>query len=164
SGRPGWNQQWRAPLRRALDWLRDTLAPAFTRRGGRVFHDPWAARNDYVSVLLDRSPANVERYLARHLLAPEGAAHRIPALRLLELQRNAMLMYTSCGWFFDELSGIETVQVLQYAARALQLAEQAFGRSIEPRFLERLEAAKSNLPEHGDGRRIYEKFVRPAMV
>jgi len=82
----------------------------------------------------------------------------------MEMQRHAMLMYTSCGWFFDELSGIETTQVIQYAARTLQLYERIFGESIEPTFLDRLSAAKSNIPEHQDGRVIYEKFVRPAMV
>jgi hypothetical protein len=85
-------------------------------------------------------------------------------LQLMELQRHAMLMYTSCGWFFDELSGIETVQVIQYAARAIQLARSVLGEDFEPGFLERLERAPSNIPEHQNGRRIYEKFVKPAMI
>jgi hypothetical protein len=80
------------------------------------------------------------------------------------MQRHAMLMYTSCGWFFDELSGIETTQVIQYAARTLQIFDEIFGQSLEAQFMDRLEAAKSNVPEHGDGRRIYERFVRPAMI
>ena len=75
-----------------------------------------------------------------------------------------MLMYTSCGWFFDELSGIETVQAMLFAGRAVQLAQDLFGDSLESQFTERLASAQSNLPEYGDGRRIYEKFVRPAMV
>ncbi len=75
-----------------------------------------------------------------------------------------MLMYTSCGWFFDELSGIETVQVIRYAGRALQLAQELFGDDLESQFLDRLEKAKSNIPERGDGRSIYEKHVRPAVV
>src|SRR5207244_5834279 len=82
----------------------------------------------------------------------------------MEMQRHAMLMYTSCGWFFDDLSGIETTQVIQYAARTIQLYSEIFGESIESTFLDRLELAKSNIPEHKDGRAIYEKFVRPAMV
>jgi hypothetical protein len=80
------------------------------------------------------------------------------------MQRHAMLMYSSCGWFFDELSGLETVQVLQYAGRVVQLARDILGDDHEAQFLERLEQAKSNIPEHGDGRRIFEKFVKPAMV
>jgi hypothetical protein len=58
----------------------------------------------------------------------------ITVLKLMELQRHAMLMYTSCGWFFDELSGIETVQVIQYAGRVLQLADQLFTEAFEPDF------------------------------
>src|SRR5204863_657577 len=82
----------------------------------------------------------------------------------MELQRHAMLMYTSCGWFFDELSGIETVQVIQYAGRAIQLAQELFGDHVEEHFLERLAEAKSNVAENGDGRQIYEKWVKPAAI
>jgi hypothetical protein len=85
-------------------------------------------------------------------------------LKLLEMQRHAMLMYTSCGWFFDELSGIETVQVIQYAGRAVQLAREIFGQDFESGFTERLAAAKSNLPQFGDGARIYALWVKPAVV
>ncbi len=165
TGHAGWNQEWRTPLRDALDWLRDALAPRFEEKAGRLLEDPWAARDDYIRVVLDRSLESQAAFFTRHArqdLAPED---RVAALELLELQRHAMLMYTSCGWFFDELSGIETVQVIQYAGRALQLAERVLGADdLEAGFLERLSAAKSNLPEHGDGQRIYEKFVRPAMV
>ena len=125
---------------------------------------PPAARNDYLSVINDRSTENAERFFDRHAARPLNDADKTTVLKLLELQRHAMLMYTSCGWFFDELSGIETVQVIQFAARAVQLAQELFGDSLEGQFVERLALAKSNLPEHGDGRRVYEKFVRPAMV
>ncbi|MFH1646118.1 MAG: DUF3536 domain-containing protein, partial [Chloroflexota bacterium] len=83
---------------------------------------------------------------------------------LLELQRHAMLMYTSCGWFFDELSRPEPVQVIQYAGRVVQLAQELFGDDVEESFLKLLEQAKSNIPEQGDGRRIYQHLVRPAMI
>lgn len=160
----GWNQSWRAPLREALDWLRDRLAPLYERRAAGFFHDPWAAGDAYIDVILDRSPDNVEGFLAAHARRRLRSGERIQALKLLELQRHALLMYTSCGWFFDELSGLETVQVIQYAAPALQLAGDLFGDRLEEGFLALLERAKSNLPEHRDGRRIYEKFCRPAMV
>ena len=162
--KPQWNQAWRAPLRAALDWLRDNLASRYEEKGRQFFEDPWQARNDYVHVILDRSPGNVERFWGRHVRRKLEQPERIAALQLLELQRQAMLMYTSCGWFFDELSGIETVQVIQYAGRALQLAEELFGDGLEEGFLKLLERAKSNLPEHRDGRLIYQKFVKPAMV
>jgi alpha-amylase/alpha-mannosidase (GH57 family) len=163
-GRSGWNQEWRRPLRNALDWLRDGCAGPFERAALRFFKSPWGARDDYVNVILDRSAENVEAFFARHAPRPLTAAEKTTALKLMELQRHAMLMYTSCGWFFDELSGIETVQVLQYAGRALQLAQELFDDSLESAFVERLAEAKSNVPEHGDGRRIYEKFVKPARV
>jgi alpha-amylase/alpha-mannosidase (GH57 family) len=161
---PGWNQEWRAPLRQALDWLRDTLAESCDGKGRRWLNDPWAARDDYIGVILDRSPESLEKFFHKHAPFPLADMDRVRALKLMEIQRHAMLMYTSCGWFFDELSGIETVQVIQYAGRAVQLSEELFGDSLEPQFLERLEKAKSNIPEHRDGRHIYEKFVKPALL
>jgi len=159
-----WNQSWRAPLREALDWLRNTLDPKYEEYGNKLFKDPWRTRDDYIQVILDRSVPNVEEFLKKHTVNNLEAAQKIEALKLLELQRHAMLMYTSCGWFFDELSGIETVQIIQYAGRVVQLARELFGDDIENRLLEKLELAKSNIRKQGDGRRIYDKFVKPAMV
>ncbi len=159
-----WNQEWRSPLRQALDWLRDTVAARFESKGGELFKDPWAARNEYIRVILDRAPENADPYFNEHATRALSPEERITALKLMEMQRHAMLMYTSCGWFFDELSGIETTQVIQYAARAIQLYQDVFGDSIEPMFLDRLGLAVSNVPEHKNGQVIYEKFVRPAMV
>jgi alpha-amylase/alpha-mannosidase (GH57 family) len=163
-GYPGWNQEWRAPLRAALDWLRDTLAPLYEEQAGRYLKDPWEARNDYIRVVLDRSSDNLDHFLMRHASRDLDESEKVTVLKLLGAQRCAMLMYTSCGWFFDELSGIETVQVIQYAGRAVSLMETTCGIAIEPDFLARLEQAKSNIPEHRDGRLIYEKFVKPASV
>lgn len=162
---PGWGQAWRAPLRNALDWLRDTLAPRYEDRTRKFLKDPWAARDDYITVVLDRSPENFQLWLNKHAAYNLSQEERIEVLKLLELQRNAMLMYTSCGWFFDEISGIETVQVIQYAGRVVQLARELFNdNTIEPRFLEMLALAKSNIANNRDGAYIYEKFVKPAMV
>ena len=161
---PKWNQAWRAPLRETTDWLRDTLSPRYEKKAQEFLKDPWAARDDYIEVVIDRSAENVQRFLDRHRTHELNDSETVTVLKLLELQRHAMLMYTSCGWFFDELSGIETVQVIQYAGRVVQLAEELFGSDIEQDFLGRLELAKSNIPDHGDGRRIYDKFVKPAMV
>ena len=163
-GHNGWNQEWRQPLREALDWLRDTLAPKYERRAQELLRDPWTARDEYIDVVLDRSHESVERFFTKHAVRELDNHERVVALKLLELQRHAMLMYTSCGWFFDEVSGIETVQVLHYAGRAIDLAQQVFGEPLEGDFLPRLAKAKSNLPEHGDGARIYEKFVKPSRV
>ncbi|HLH53464.1 MAG TPA: DUF3536 domain-containing protein [Verrucomicrobiae bacterium] len=163
-GRPGWNQGWRAPLRESLDWLRDQLAPLFESKGKEFLRDPWAARDGYIDVILDRSQESTNRFFEAHASRPLKEEEKVLCLKLLELQRHAMLMYTSCGWFFDEISGIESVQVVQYAARALQLAQEVFGKDLEPEFLTHFEKAKSNIPENRDGRSIYEKFVKPAMI
>ena len=161
---PGWHQAWRRPLREALDWLRDELAPLYETKAGRWFANPWGARNEYIRVILDRSPESIHSFLA------DQTGREIPlqdwpeVFRLLEMQRAAMLMYTSCGWFFDEISGLETVQILLYAGRALQLAQQLFGVDLEPGFLAHLEKAPSNLPQFQNGRKIYATFVRPTLV
>ncbi|MBI4916681.1 MAG: DUF3536 domain-containing protein [Acidobacteria bacterium] len=163
-GHPSWRQAWRGPLRAAFDWLRDTLAERAVAEGRGLFLDPAAARDDYVSVVLDRSAAAVDTFLRRHAHHPLSADERVRALKLLEMQRHLMLMYTSCGWFFDEVSGIETVQVLQYAGRAVQLAQQLFGDGVESRFLALLEQAPSNRAEYGNARAVFERTVRPSMV
>ncbi len=163
-GHGDWNQSWRAPLREAMDWLRDKLEPLYAAKAGELLRDPWQARDEYIAVILDRGPENREKFFSTQTKRELNAGEKTAVLKLMELQRHAMLMYTSCGWFFDDLSGIETVQVIQYAARAIQLATDLFGEDFEPAFLERLERAKSNLPEHGDGRAIYYKFVKPAMI
>ena len=163
-GHTGWNQAWREPLRNAFDWLRDELAPRYEKHAGALFKSPWVARDDYIDVILDRSPENVRRFFGRHAARELNEQDQITALRMLELQRHALLMYTSCGWFFDELSGLETVQDIQYAARAVQLAHDLWNDDLEAGFVERLAQAKSNIPDHKDGRVIYEKFVKPAIV
>jgi alpha-amylase/alpha-mannosidase (GH57 family) len=161
---PGWHQTWRAPLRQSFNWLRDKLAPEYEQKGRELFTDPWRARNDYVGVILGRSPEAIDAFLAFQCPRALTDTERIVALKLLEMQRHAMLMFTSCGWFFDELSGIETVQVIQYAGRALQLSQQTLGDGLESQFLEKLAQSESNLPQRPDGQAIFEDFVRPAMV
>jgi hypothetical protein len=163
-GRPGWNQRWRQPLRDALDWLRDQVGPAYETKAREFFKDPWRARDEYIAVILDRSEENITRFIEEHASRKLDEERQVTCLRLLELQRHAMLMYTSCGWFFDELSGIETVQIIQYAGRVLQLAHNVLDLDLEPAFLERLAHAQSNLAEHRDGRCIYERFVKPSIV
>lgn len=164
SGGHAWNQEWRAPLRAALDWLRDKLVPIYEAGLKDLLRDPWASRDDYIRVILDRSSESRAAFFADHAIRPLEAAEQVIALKLLEMQRHALLMYTSCGWFFDELSGLETVQVIHYAGRALRLAEECSGQILEPEFMQHLALAKSNLPEHGDGAQIYEKWVKPAVV
>jgi alpha-amylase/alpha-mannosidase (GH57 family) len=161
-GRAGWNQAWRTPLRKALDELRDGLVPLTEQAGAMLFKDVWAARDGYIEVMLDRSSQPVERFFGKHQLRILTAPERVRALELMEMQRHAQLMYTSCGWFFDDISGIETVQVIAYAARVLQLARQVCGEqaaSLEPAFLARLAEARSNVAAAGDGAKIYKEQV-----
>nr|MDA8164533.1 DUF3536 domain-containing protein [Desulfobacteraceae bacterium] len=161
---PGWHQKWRAPLRASLDWLRDRAAAIYQLRAPAYFRDPWAARNDYIDVVLDRSEDDLGDFFDRHKAKKLARNDWAKAVKLQELQRNAMLMYTSCGWFFDEISGLETVQVLRYAGRVIQLAQE-IEESFDPGpFFERLAQAPSNLPEHGDGAAVYRRFVDPALV
>ena len=163
-GHPGWNQKWRKPLRDALDYLRDELSVVFEKEGCKYFDDVWEVRNKYIQVVLDRSRVNFDRFQNENFKQNLSYDDKVRAMELLEIQRQAMLMYTSCGWFFSEISGIETVQIMKYAARAMQLAARFTGKNLEKRFLDILSEAKSNLPEHGTGKDIFEKFVRPSIV
>jgi alpha-amylase/alpha-mannosidase (GH57 family) len=166
-GKPGWNQEWRGPLREALDSLRDAVAPLAESLAAGLLNDLWAARDAYISVVLDRSGVAADRFFAEHATHPLDAMERTTALEVMELLRQCLLMYTSCGWFFDELSGIETVQIIAYAGRALQLAAKLFGdlgSALEPEFLNILSRAKSNLPELGNGAEIYRRYVFPLRI
>ncbi len=162
---PGWTQEWRAPLRQALDELRDRMRVLFEKEIKLYSSgDPWEVRNRYVEVVLDRDRRAVEKFLSTQVKRELHQEDMVKILKLLEMQRNAMLMYTSCGWFFDDISGIETVQVMQYAARALQLAQDLSGEDYETGFVKNLEKAPSNVPGFGNGAWIYEKNVKPAVL
>ncbi len=163
-GKPGWNQAWRDPLRTALDQLRDSLAAPYEKMAAKLLRDPWKARDEYIDVVLNRGQRTLKSFLDQHALHELTDEEIVTALSLLEMQRHAMLMYTSCGWFFDELSGIETVQVIMYAGRALQLAQALFPGNYEEAFRQNLAEAKSNLPDHVDGARVYDRMVKPAQV
>ena len=166
-GKQGWNQAWRGPLRQALDELRDAVAPLTEQEGGKLFRDVWAARDSYIEVVLDRRAEKMDRFLAENQSHALTEAERVRALELMEMQRHAQLMYTSCGWFFDDISGIETVQIIAYAARVLQLAKELFGEqadALEPRFFSRLGEARSNVAAASDGARLYKDQVRPMQL
>ncbi len=158
----GTHQRWRGPLREALDWLRDGVDALYEARAGHLLKDPWDARDAYVDVVLARTPARLSAFLERHARAPLDEPARVEVLRLLELQRNRLLMYTSCGWFFDELSGLEPVQILRYAALVIQYARELGGGALEDEFLRRLHAAPTNSRELPDGAAVYRRLVRPA--
>ena len=162
-GEPGWNQEWRTPLRAAFDLLRDECARSFEELGDALLRNPWKARDEFVEVVLNRAAAH-DSFIARHQRRKLDAAGRLRALTLLDMQRNAMLMYTSCGWFFTEISGIETVQTMKYAGRTMDLMESLGLPAPRDRFLEVLSQAKSNLPEMGTGADVFRRFVLPCRV
>ncbi len=163
-GKPGWNQEWRKPLREALDFLRDELSRAFEREGEKVFQDVWKARDRYIEVILSRSPEGIKDFFDQYGAKGLDEKGRIKGLKILEVQRHALQMYTSCGWFFADLAGIETIIVLQHASRAIQLTEEWMGEEIEERFIQHLSEAKSNLPEVGKGDQVYQRLVKPKWV
>ncbi len=157
---PGWDQTWRKPLREAMDWLRDRIIPVFRSEASKYFEDPWNVRNEYIEVILNRTRNNIETFLRKHAVKELSKNEMAMALKLLEMQRNAMLMYTSCGWFFDDISGIETIQIMQYALKAIQYAEDLQGLSLNPEYLKFLNDARSNTSE--STMEIYRMFVEPA--
>lgn len=159
-----WHQKWRRPLRDTLDWLRDELITIYEETGSKYFKEPWLARDEYIQVILDRTPTNVERFLAQHQVYHLNKAEQIDALRLLEMQRHALLMYTSCGWFFEEISRPEGVQIMRYAARAIELAAEVAEVQLEHEFVSRLSHAPSNVESFGHGAEIYRQLVVSAQV
>jgi len=163
-GPADWHQRWRAPLRAALDHLRDALAAIYEREAPALLGDPWAARDAYGEILPDRTSEGLEAFLSQCARRRLTEAERERALTLLEMQRHALLMYTSCGWFFTELSGLETTQVLKYAARAIDLASRFGQDGLTQRLLADLEQAESNDPRYGNGAEVYRRLVRPAAI
>jgi alpha-amylase/alpha-mannosidase (GH57 family) len=163
-GQHGWRQHWRAPLRAALDGLSERLSSLYDREAAKLLRDPWRARDEFIEVVLDPERRNAAAFVARHAVREPSPQERVKVLQLLEMERQAMLMYTSCGWFFSEVSGLETVQILKYAARAIQLAREASGAELEGDFKASLEKAPSNLPERHDARKVYEQEVQPSIA
>jgi alpha-amylase/alpha-mannosidase (GH57 family) len=156
----GWNQAWRKPLREALDFLRDQGEVYFESTRGQLFVDPWSARDDAIRLVLNQGESR-EAFLDRHAPRQLTLEEQRRALLFLELQRNMLLMYTSCGWFFNDISGIEPIQILKYACRAIDLMSELGLPSPRARFLEILAEAKSNQPELGNGADIYRRLVEP---
>ncbi|AFY56063.1 alpha-amylase/alpha-mannosidase [Rivularia sp. PCC 7116] len=163
-GAPGWHLKWRRPLRDSLNWLRDQLVEVYQEQGSKYFRDAWKARDEYIEVVLDRSPSNISGFLNRHQKHKLQASEQVDALRLLEMQRHSLLMFTSCGWFFEELSRPEGTQILRYAARAMELAAEVAGVQLEKGFLELLELAPSNIDSFRTGAEVYRQLVLPSQI
>ncbi|MCE5340713.1 MAG: DUF3536 domain-containing protein [Planctomycetaceae bacterium] len=161
---PSGKQQWRQPLREAMDWLRDQLVPVYEKEMAKYANYPWQARNEYINVISNRQPENVNAFLKQIAGRELADDEKIRAMKLLELQRNAMLMYTSCGWFFDDIAGIETVQIMLYASRVIQLAKEIFEKDLEPEYENILEKAQCNLKEYDNGKKVYGNIVKNYVI
>jgi alpha-amylase/alpha-mannosidase (GH57 family) len=160
----GYHQRWRAPLRNSLNWLRDQVAVIYEQELSNYEVDPWKLRDEYIQVILNRGEDFVNRFLRIHFGKKISNSARTKIIRLLEIQRHSLLMFTSCGWFFDEVSRIETIQILQYANRAIQLAEQISNTKLEQRFIELLEKAVSNDETLKHAANIYLEQIRPKRI
>jgi 4-alpha-glucanotransferase len=160
----GWDQEWRKPLRDGFNWLRDQIEQGSHRVGEGYFKDIRAARNEYIQLLLDPSPHTRRDFLNRHLRRPPEEADSTHALGILETQRQALKMFTSCGWFFDDIAGIEATQIIAYARRAVELAQEHLGMELEEGLLEFLQKARSNEKEGKTGQTVYKSLDHPGFV
>jgi len=158
---PGWNQKWRGPMREAVEYLKNKLDAIFEAKGSNYFKAPWEARNDYVGMILEREGRAGDKFFEKHSAKPLNDAEVTLALKLLEMQSAAMKMFTSCGWFFADICGLEAMQVLKYSAKAIDLAKEFMEEDIESRFVETLARAKSNFASEGSGADIYLARIKP---
>ena len=163
-GHPDWNQKWRTPLRETFDQIREKLITLYEREMQDFTSNPWDIRNAYIRVVLDRKNENVTGFFKDFFGENLSDSDKVKLLKLLEMQYHSMLMYTSCGWFFDEVTGIESMQDIFYATRAIQLAEEITGEDYETEFIESLRKVPSNLPKFGNALKAYEKIVKPMEV
>lgn len=155
---PGWNQKWRTPLRNALNILKKKLDTIFITVGSKFFKDVWLTRNNYIDLILDSSDSNISVFFNEHSIRPLTNKEVSCCIELLEMEKFSMFMFTSCGWFFSDISGIETVKILEYAIRAIELAEKISGENLFEEFANMLENAKSNIPEYGTGKDIVKSI------
>ncbi len=161
---PDWQQHWRKPLRESLDILRNRLADFYQKEISAFVKDPWKTRDEYIDVVLDRSKENVRSFFGRMGKRQFNEEETQQALKFLEMQRYAMFMFTSCGWFFDDVSGIESIQNLKFAARALQLVDEDVRYGMEKDFIDGISRVTSNLPDMENGKRIWEEQVIPSVI
>ena len=161
---PDWNQAWRTPLREGLNWLACELAAIFEKKGERFLKSPWDVRDDYIKVIFHPSATERDSFLERNTVRRLNGKEKLEVFQLLESQRMALFMFTSCGWFFDDISGLEAVQVLKYAFRAIDLVKKWAGKDLEAGLIDYLKEAKSNNPDYGDGAGIYKRMVRPSRI
>ncbi|MCL1946767.1 MAG: DUF3536 domain-containing protein, partial [Chitinivibrionia bacterium] len=160
-GLPGWNQKWREPLRRAMQILQTEIDFVFQREMSVFFENPTKIRNSYEQFIDEQK--GLDKFLAKS--ARKGVKLSDEQIKrivmLLEAQKFMLFAFTSCAWFFNDISGIEPAQNLRYALRAWQLTYPgAKTNSVLREFLLILQQAKSNYPDL-DGQKIIEKEAFP---
>ncbi|MCX7785273.1 MAG: DUF3536 domain-containing protein [candidate division WOR-3 bacterium] len=158
---PNWHQNWRTPLRNAMDWLRDKIIEITEPIAHQYTNNFWHARNDYIEILLNPNPVIVSQFINKHCKKELSSQEITKLLKILEIQYNTLLMFTSCGWYFDDISGLETIQILRYAGRAIQLTREITSIDLESEYQKMLESAPSNVEAYQNGSKVYEIFVRP---
>ncbi|HLD30367.1 MAG TPA: DUF3536 domain-containing protein, partial [bacterium] len=152
----GFRQTWRVHLREALNWLQARADAVYDEMGRKYFADPWKARDEYIRVILE--PLYAERFFEENLIDKDG---RSRAILLLEMEKWSLAMFTSCAWFFTEISGLESVKILTFALRVIELAEELTGERLKDDFLKRLEEAPSNIEVYGTGAAVWKELVEP---
>ena len=167
-GEPWWNQTWRAPLRDALDKIRDRIDEIYEREMADICDSPWQLRDEAIALYPDyygNEPVG-EIIRQKQLFLEErcGTLKRqdvIKALALIDAQKLRMFMYTSCGWFFNDVSGIETRQILAYAIRAIERTKDVSGINLEKDFLNDLLNSHGNTSEFPTAYDVVDKCVKP---
>ncbi len=161
SQNPGWTQSWRAPLRNGLNWLSDHLSSIFEEKTKGLLKDCWKTRDDYINLVLRPDEHEKESFLQEHADKSLSMEENRLILQLLESQQMALYMFTSCGWFFDDISGIEVIQILMYAKKAIELCRDFSEDDLEEGLKGFLSEAASNDPKYKNGMDVYNKKVIP---
>ncbi|MBD3178134.1 MAG: DUF3536 domain-containing protein [Candidatus Latescibacteria bacterium] len=159
-----WDQKWREPLRKGMNRLRDMLASIFEKEAGGQLSDPWKARDEYINLLNEDSDSSSNEFLQKYASGELDRDSAPRLLQLLESQRYSMYMFTSCGWFFNDISGLEARQILKYAARAISLAGERHRETLEEELFRILSKARSNIDTLGTGADIYHNTVKYTRV
>jgi alpha-amylase/alpha-mannosidase (GH57 family) len=161
--RAGYNQEWRTPLRLSLDWLRDRLEVVYSKEGSAVFVDKGAAKEGFGSSGIGNREREQD-YISKLLKNGLPWRGRGKAQKLMEMVECAALMYSSCAWFWEDITRPETRQVLRYAARAMEIAEEVSGTNLEPDFSKILGTAVPNDPRFRSGAALFSDLIQGRSV
>jgi alpha-amylase/alpha-mannosidase (GH57 family) len=164
-GESYWNQRWRTPLRDGLNWLRNQLIEVFETSCRPILKDPWRARDKFVSVLnSDYGKEQMDAFLDKQGSGSLTDSEKLLILKQMEAQLMSLYMFTSCGWFFDDLTGLEPLQNLRYASRAIALCQDLTKVDLTEGLLIFLRQAKPNDPDYPTGQEVWDKLVVPQIL